>query len=709
MIRLRKFVSEFSIYVVANSITVILVLYKFRVNFSQIDLPWVLSGDTVDLYARSQSIKQTGSILVNNNLGWPYASDFSPFRAISIFDPISLTILTTFFDAISSINLLVLINFILTTTATLYLFRKLKFNYAISLILSITLSLSPWHFQRALWHVTVANYAAVPLLILAIILILENTKKNLLKVTLILLYIASSFAYYFVLTEIFLFIYTLYALINHTKLRLKFSHLFYYLMVIPFYQLIQFLWQRSNLLYAQISNPTERVFEYVERYSGSFIALFMPNPYSAIPFFAQLRNSFAKQSQLGFGEGGPWNSIIGIIAIVFTIGLIIFLSLSNKEKDFFNETKNDDAALLKVLILFFLVALSLYWTTGLGSIFSFFITDLMRSWGRLFIYILYFAVVIFALFIRSNERWVKLSVEAKRSIVVIVSLIVFFDQFLKTQPIDIESTSKQYNEISDFMQQVEKQLEPNCSILQLPVMKYPEAGVIGDVVDYDPFWLYVANPNFKYSYGALKGTQQSTWQDKIETKSISKIAAQATAVGYCAVIVDFRAYESTVDTGNAWIKAAGKPIAVSKNTRLAAFRIDPNLGNKSAKQSLLTLTWLGKADTGLIQNSKQIDFYNKEFELLVLNPTKEKIEGQIKFGIRGGKCTPYQSLKITDQNNEVIFNKSFEKFTQQVEIDLSIEPREQQKYTFSLSSSDCTIEWFSDALISVRNERFILN
>jgi hypothetical protein len=124
---------------------------------------------------------------------------------------------------------------------------------------------------------------------------------------------------------------------------------------------------------------------------------------------------------------------------------------------------------------------------------------------------------------------------------------------------------------------------------------------------------------------------------------------------------------------------------------------------------LLTLTWLGKSDTGLIQNSKQIDFYNKEFKLLVLNPTKEKIQGQIKFGIRGGKCTPSQGLKITDQDNKVIFEKSFEKFTQQVEINLSIEPREQQEFTFSLSSSDCTIEWFSDALISIRNERFVLN
>jgi len=707
--QLRKFLNEFSLYLFANLITLFTVLYKFKVNFSQLNIPWVINGDSVDLYARSQSIKQTGSLLFNNNLGWPYSLDFSPFRAISIFDFISLSALNAYFDAITSINALVLINFTITTSATLFLLRKLKFNYVFSLILALALSLSPWHFQRALWHVTVANYAAIPLLIIVILLIQENTKRNLIKISLILVYIASSFAYYFVITEILLFVYVLYALFNFNKLKIKVSYLFYYLIIIPVYQLVQFVWQNNNSLYTQMSNPTERVFEYVERYSGSFIALFMPNPYSTIPTLAQIRNSFDQQTQLGLGEGGPWNSVLGIVALVFTFGLIIYLTLSNKEKQFFDEKDNPDASLIKVLILFFIVSLSLYWTTGLGSIFSFFITDFMRSWGRLYIYILYFAVFITALFLRRINSWQKLSIEVKRTILISLALIVLFDQFAKPQPINIEANQKQYEEISDFMQIVEKKLEPNCSILQLPVMKYPEAGLIGDVVDYDPFWLYIANPNFNYSYGALKGTQQANWQDKIEMKSISKIAAQAASVGYCAVIVDFRAYENTADTGNAWIKAAGKPIAVSKNTRLAAFKIDPNLSNNSSKQSLLTLTWLGKADTGLIQNSKQIDFYDREFKLYVLNPTKEKIEGQIKFGIRGGKCDPSQTLTITDQDNDILFDKQFEKFTQQVEIDLSIKPLEQQEFKFNLSSGSCSIEWFSDALISIRNERFILN
>jgi len=246
VIQLRKFLSEFSLHLFANLITLFTVLYKFKVNFSQFNIPWVTNGDTVDLYARSQSIKQTGYLLVNNNLGWPYSLDFSPFRAISIFDFISLSALNTYFDAITSINALVLINFMITTSATLFLLRKLKFNYVFSLILSLALSLSPWHFQRALWHVTVANYAAIPLLIIVIILIQENTKRNLIKISLILIYIASSFAYYFVITEILLFVYALYALFNFNKLKTKVSYLFYYLMIIPVYQLVQFVWQNNN-------------------------------------------------------------------------------------------------------------------------------------------------------------------------------------------------------------------------------------------------------------------------------------------------------------------------------------------------------------------------------------------------------------------------------------------------------------------------------
>jgi hypothetical protein len=135
----------------------------------------------------------------------------------------------------------------------------------------------------------------------------------------------------------------------------------------------------------------------------------------------------------------------------------------------------------------------------------------------------------------------------------------------------------------------------------------------------------------------------------------------------------------------------------------------PQKSNPAAVQSLLTLTWKGKAEAGLVQGSKQIDFSGKKFELYALNPTKEKINGDIKFGVRGSKCDPSQELTIRDSNNNLIFQNDLSKTTQQISLKLALEPRAQSNFIFELSSSKCSIEWYSDALISVRNERFTLN
>jgi hypothetical protein len=298
----------------------------------------------------------------------------------------------------------------------------------------------------------------------------------------------------------------------------------------------------------------------------------------------------------------------------------------------------------------------------------------------------------------------------KRILLGCLVFIFIFDQIAKPMPNGINRSKELFQEIKQFSQELNSRLTPNCPVLMLPVMKYPESGVVvGNVADHDHLLVYLSNPEKKYSYGAIKGTQEAFWQEKIETKSVSKIVSQAAAVGYCAAVVDFRGYESTVETGNAWIKAAGKPIAVSKNTRLAAFKIDPQKSNPAAVQSLLTLTWKGKAEAGLVQGSKQIDFSGKKFELYALNPTKEKINGDIKFGVRGSKCDPAQKLTIRDSNNNLIFQNDLSKTTQQISLKLALEPRAQSNFTFELSSSKCSIEWYSDALISVRNERFILN
>jgi hypothetical protein len=469
---------------------------------------------------------------------------------------------------------------------------------------------------------------------------------------------------------------------------------------------------KKQSLYEVMSSPVERVYGFVEMYSGSFIALLIPNPYSLIPYLAEIRQNFDEVSNLSKTESGPWNSLIGVFVILFCLVLFISLATSSfKPAIWIGDSEKDKSQtlLIQTLLLSFIVSLLFYWNTGLGSVFSFFITDWIRSWGRFYIFLIYFAFVIAALVIKNSNIWKNFSLSTKQILISLVLVIALFDQGLKTLPNGLTNAVELQSEMQDFSNQMNKSLDTNCPVLQLPIMKFPESGSIGAISDYDHFWLYLTDSQRKYSYGAVKGTQQANWQDRIETKTVKKIAAQAAAVGYCAVVVDFRGYESTVDTGNAWIRAAGKPIAVSKATRLAAFKIDPKLTNKYAQESLVTLTWKGNADAGVVQSGKQIDFYDNKFYLYALNPNKEAVKGLISFGVRGGKCTPSQSIEVKDTSTgEIVSTLKVDQFVKNVKFDLKLDSLEQKKFELTVTSKECTVEWYSGAKISIRNERFSL-
>ena len=709
----NKYLYDFIALVFINLFSIIAAFWVLGFSPSEMNVPWVPDGDLVHSYTFAQNIKQSGSFGIFSNLAWPYISDLTTFPTFYFFEYSISKILTLFVSPIFAVNLYVIFTFPLLTTFTYILFRKFGFSVRSSSAFSLMLALIPWHFQHAVWHVNYANYLGVPLTILVIHHLVKgqqsNPNQNFIKIIFLLLLTTTLAPYFWLFTQIILFVALGYLLIFKEldkNFRLKSLILF---LIIPFIKLTELFILKSQSIYVSFSSPVERDFSMVERYSGSFMALLMPNPNSALPFFGGIRNKFDRSSNLGFGEGGPWNSWIGILAIIFTVSIFIYFAVGNKSIHMYEMQTPQTKVLINILLLSFVVTLLFYWTTGLGSIFYFFISDWVRSWGRLYIYLIYFAFIVSALLLRKSKFYDKSGRYLQNIILGFIFLIFIFDQVAKPIPNRFEKSRELYEEISEFSNQLSSKIDPGCAVLQLPIMRYPAGGVIGQVTDYEHFFLYLTNPNLKYSYGSVSGTQQDSWQEKIETKSVSKIVSQAAAVGYCAAVVDFRGYESTVETGNAWIKTAGKPIAVSKNTRLAAFKIYPQKSNPAAVQSLLTLTWKGKAESGLVQGSKQIDFSGKKFELYALNPTKEKINGDIKFGVRGSKCDPVQELTIRDSNNILIFQNDISKTTQQISLKLALEPRAQSKFTFELSSSKCNIEWYSDALISVRNERFILN
>jgi hypothetical protein len=205
----NKYLYDVIALIFINLFSIIAAFWVLGFSPLAMNVPWALTGDLIHNYATAQNLKDFGSLTISPNLAWPYTSDLSSWGTVSLFDYGLLKLLTLFSSAIFTLNFYIIFTFTLTTTFTYFLFRKFQFTVITSSFFSLFLSLLPWHFQRALWHVSYANYIAIPLFILLIYLIIQDQKQNsrstFVRIFLILLLISTLMSYYWLFIEILLF------------------------------------------------------------------------------------------------------------------------------------------------------------------------------------------------------------------------------------------------------------------------------------------------------------------------------------------------------------------------------------------------------------------------------------------------------------------------------------------------------------------------
>jgi hypothetical protein len=684
--------------------------------FNDISTPWADRGDLVAEYVGVVGISESGSSQIVSGFGWPFLMDNSSFLTTDWLSHAIYRLLLTFVEPIAAVNLYLLSTFFIIGTVTYVAWRILGFSIPTAFIVAISLAVIPWHIQRAFIHPSLSFYLAPPLLIALIVFYLKwqinNKNKYYIYSIFILLIISISHVYWWVFSLIFLLVFFIFRFTyyKNSSSQVYFGTIVLFL-VIPVSVFVSYIYQKSISVYPLISAAVVRSFDQVERYSGSFISLFLPSPLSAIPFFSSIRNKYEKESLLTNLESSPWSSILAIVSLCVVIYIIFTLAFSNKDSLVRNKISEDNFEnfLIKIFSLLVLVGLSFYWTTGLGNFSGLFLTDWVRSWGRIYIFIVYFAVAAAMLFFKNIFSQQLKEKNLKIGLYISLVTLIFIDQILTTYPSSANAAKDKYQEAQDFSKALSEKLEPGCPILQIPVFPYPEAGYnLYNFQDHEHFWLALSDRTRSYSYGANKATQQYLWQKNLEAEDTERLKLQAAAVGYCAIVVDLAAYESRVQEGNRWIEAIGAPLAVSSSARWAGWEVGEDFTNNQIRD-LITLNWVGNFAAGNVQESIQIDFYDQEFSLYALNPTKEIANGVVSFEARSGTCTPSQTVRIVDVSNQLtIFETNLNKELTKISFEVLLEPREQKQYKFELASKSCTVEWWSQTKIAIREQKFSL-
>ena len=116
-----------------------------------------------------------------------------------------------------------------------------------------------------------------------------------------------------------------------------------------------------------------------------------------------------------------------------------------------------------------------------------------------------------------------------------------------------------------------------CGVLQLPIMGYPEFGVIGNVNDYDHFWTSITNPGKRWSYGAVKATDAYIWAGQLPPIPSSEQVALLRGGKFCAIHLDTRAWreEDLPSVLQEFNTRFGDPVATGYDGDWLTFDIRP--------------------------------------------------------------------------------------------------------------------------------------
>jgi phosphoglycerol transferase len=147
----------------------------------------------------------------------------------------------------------------------------------------------------------------------------------------------------------------------------------------------------------------------------------------------------------------------------------------------------------------------------------------VRVWNRIVLIIAFFAMV-------TLLRWAELLVPRVRAwagarslrpglVLGALAVVVLAFGLVDTRPpVRASNAELEARHDSDrrFVDQITDQVGEGASIFQLPVVPFPEAQPVGDMLDYDHLRGYLADDGtLNWSYGAIKGRPEADWQIRL--------------------------------------------------------------------------------------------------------------------------------------------------------------------------------------------------
>ncbi|GAA0083787.1 hypothetical protein UT300007_02260 [Clostridium sp. CTA-7] len=492
------------------------------------------------------------SMIVNKFIGYPsYLSSLETPMSdwLHILIARCITLFTN--DYGLALNIFYLLTFPLTTITSLTVLLKLKISSFPSIIGSLLYTFIPYHFMRGENHIFLSAYYIVPLAIMLIIMIateedvffslkgdrykFEFWNLRTCAIAILSLLIASSGVYYAYFSCFFLVLAGIIASFRVNNIRKFLSSIIIVFMIVLgcFINLVPHILYNAND--GEKVSSVERSSTESEIYGLKIAQLLLPVTGHRINYLENKKDLYEQRAPLVNENGTAALGIIGSIGFLISLAYIYI-------------DRNDK--LIRNIGLLNLGAVLLATIGGFSTIVAFLLTDMIRSYNRISVFISFFSIIVV---VHLLDKIYK-KFENNRKIMFILGILVIsigiYDQTSPRFIPKYNEISLEYNEDAKFINTIEKNTELGSKILQLPYIPFPEEPSLFKMEYYDMLKPYLHSKQLYWSYGSIKGKQNDLWLKEVSQKSPEELVEDISNKGFNGIFIDKFGYENEEELKN---------------------------------------------------------------------------------------------------------------------------------------------------------------
>lgn len=546
---MRRLLRESSFYLAVAVVTSLLLVPAMDLLHVRLTVPFDYRGDALSGGAHIKNVLENGWIDYYPALGAPegrHGNDFPGADNLHLMIAALLGVLDQRWAVV--LNAYFLLTFPLVAMAAAWYFRVVGIRRLMAGTLAVLYAFAPYHFLRGEAHLYLTAYYVVPLAGVLLHRVatgeslwarrprrlgLVNSRTAGTLVCLALLGTASS--YYSIFTLMLLTIGAL-AAVAHTR---RWRPLIGVVVAQVLLMGVMVANMLPNLLYESRhgANLTALVRSprLTEAYQLKLGQLLLPAPYHRITALATLRTGYDRTFPLP--SEGP---VLGLVAALGFLLLLALAVIGTVRRD--NQPR-PLAVPLRALTTLTLGAFLIGTVGGLSTLFALFVTDSLRGWNRIVIFIALFSLAAVGLVL--DRAVARTAPGLRRPVALLLALVVgsvgLLDQVPPVYPRDRAQVLATWDSDDRFAKQVEAALPYGAMVLQLPYVPFPESRVNG-TTDSDPLRMYLHTTNLRWSNGGIKGRPAADWEAEVQNLPGDRIAAVTAAAGFSAVVVDTQAY-----------------------------------------------------------------------------------------------------------------------------------------------------------------------